>query len=294
MPSERPIQSSGVRRLLIVSCTKGSPRAGLHCTDLAMKLTSYTLDAFTDRVFGGNPAAVCPLNEWLDDELMQSIAAENNVAETAFFVPEDEGYHIRWFTPACEVELCGHATLASARVIFEHLTPERNEVSFRALAGNLRVTREGDLLCLDFPSRPPKRIEPAPELVEALRVRPRETWLERDYVALLDSEADVRSLKPDFGKLATVATFGLIATAPGEDCDFVSRFFAPSKGIDEDPVTGSAHCELIPFWAERLGKLQLHARQVSRRGGELFCELRGDRVKISGRVALYSESTIYV
>ena len=259
-----------------------------------MKLTSYTLDAFTDRVFGGNPAAVCPLTNWLEDATMQSIAAENNLAETAFFVPEGDGYHIRWFTPTCEVELCGHATLASAYVIFNHLSPQKSRVSFRALGGSLNVTRDGDLLSLDFPSRPPKRAEPPPELIEAIGIQPAEMWMARDYLALLKNEAQVRDLRPDFVKLAGVNMYALIVTAPGDDCDFVSRFFAPNKGINEDPVTGSAHCELIPFWAERLGKVLLHARQISKRGGELFCELRADRVRISGRVSLYSEGIIYV
>ncbi|HYI95397.1 MAG TPA: PhzF family phenazine biosynthesis protein [Bryobacteraceae bacterium] len=259
-----------------------------------MKLVSYTLDAFTDRVFGGNPAAVCPLTEWLDDVMMQSIAAENNLAETAFFVPEGDGYHIRWFTPTCEVELCGHATLASAHVLFHHLSPGMKEVSFRSLGGVLRVTREGELLSLDFPCRPPERVETPPAIEDALKVVPSEMWKARDYVAVLGSESEVRNLSPDMAKLAKVDMYALIVTAPGETCDFVSRFFAPGKGIDEDPVTGSAHCELIPFWAERLGKLKLHARQVSKRGGELFCELRGDRVNISGRVALYSEGAIHI
>jgi PhzF family phenazine biosynthesis protein len=259
-----------------------------------MKLTSYTLDAFTDRVFGGNPAAVCPLTSWLDDATMQSIAAENNLSETAFFVPESGGYHIRWFTPTCEVELCGHATLASAYVIFNYLSPEKTALNFRALAGKLRVTREGDLLSLDFPSRPPRPVEAPNGLIEAIGVTPLEIWQARDYFLLLDSESTVRNLAPDMAELQNVDMYALIVTAHGSDCDFVSRFFAPGRGIDEDPVTGSAHCELIPFWAAKLGKQKLHARQVSKRGGELFCELQGDRVKISGRVTLYSESTIYV
>lgn len=259
-----------------------------------MKLTSYTVDAFTNRVFGGNPAAVCPLTAWLDDATMQNIAAENNIAETAFFVPEGDGFHIRWFTPACEVELCGHATLASAYVIFKYLVPERSQVSFRAMAGDLRVTRQGDLLSLDFPSRPPKRTDAPAGLLEALGVESRDVWLARDYLVVLRSASEVKDLRPDFVKLEKIDMWAVIVTAAGDDCDFVSRFFAPGKGINEDPVTGSAHCELIPFWADRLGKRQMHARQVSKRGGELVCELNGDRVKIAGHVALYSESVIYV
>jgi PhzF family phenazine biosynthesis protein len=259
-----------------------------------MKLTSYTLDAFTSRVFGGNPAAVCPLTEWLEDTTMQSIAAENNLSETVFFVPDGDAYHIRWFTPSCEVELCGHATLASSYVIFKHIAPDKNELNFRALAGALRVTRDGDLLSLDFPSRPPERIDAPVEIVAALGVPPDEMWKARDHVAVFADEDVVRTLKPDMARLAQVDMYALIVTAPGKESDFVSRFFAPGRGINEDPVTGSAHCTLIPFWASRLSKTNLRALQVSERGGEIFCELKGDRVKISGQVVLYSECTIYV
>jgi PhzF family phenazine biosynthesis protein len=259
-----------------------------------MQLTCYTLDAFTDRVFRGNPAAVCPLETWLDDATMQNIAAENNVSETAFFVPDEEGYHIRWFTPAVEVELCGHATLASAYVIFNYLSPEQEQLRFRALAGELRVSRDGDMISLDFPSRPPQRIERDAEIIAALGAEPAEMWKARDHLAVFPNEGAVRALKPDFPRLGRSDMWALIATAPGDDCDFVSRFFAPGQGLNEDPVTGSAHCELIPFWAERLGKHVMHARQVSQRGGDLFCELYGDRVRISGRVALYSKNTLYV
>jgi PhzF family phenazine biosynthesis protein len=259
-----------------------------------MKLKSYTLDAFTDHVFGGNPAAVCPLSEWLDDRTLQNIAAENNLSETAFFVPEGDGYHLRWFTPVNEVELCGHATLATSFVIFEQIAPEKTELRFRALAGTLRVTRDGDLLSLDFPSRPPQKIDMPAELVAALGTTPLEMWKARDYMALFDDESAIRSLRPDMAKLAKFDMHALIVTAPGRECDFVSRFFAPGHGIDEDPVTGSAHCTLIPFWADRLGKTKLHAQQVSKRGGELFCELLGDRVKISGRCVLYAEGSIHI
>ena len=259
-----------------------------------MKLSCYILDAFTDRVFGGNPAAVCPLTEWLDDTTMQRIAAENNLAETAFFVPEGEGYHIRWFTPTCEVELCGHATLASSRIIFDHIAPDKQELTFRAIAGTLRVVRDRDLLALDFPSRPPQKIEPHPEIISALGAEPSEMWKARDHMAVFRDADAVRQLKPDMNLLAEIDMYALIVTAPGTDCDFVSRFFAPGRGIDEDPVTGSAHCSLIPFWAERLNKSKLHARQVSARGGELFCELKGDRVSIAGNTVLYAESTLYI
>lgn len=257
-----------------------------------MKLTSYTIDAFTDRVFGGNPAAICPLTEWLDDALMQKIAAENNLSETAFFVPDGDGYHIRWFTPSCEIELCGHATLASAFVIFNQ--SDAREIRFRAMAGMLRVTREGDLLSLDFPSRPPLPAEAPPQLIEGLGAKPSSVCKARDYVAVFEDARTVRDLQPVMSTLATVDMHAVIVTAPGEDCDFVSRFFAPGRGIDEDPVTGSAHCTLIPYWADRLGRNKLHARQLSKRGGELFCELRGDRVSIAGRAVLYSEGAIFV
>ncbi|HYP13098.1 MAG TPA: PhzF family phenazine biosynthesis protein [Bryobacteraceae bacterium] len=259
-----------------------------------MKLALYQVDAFTDRVFGGNAAAVCPLESWIEDELMLKIAAENNLAETAFFVPDGDGYHLRWFTPSNEVELCGHATLASAYVLFNHLGFAGDQVRFRAIAGELNVKREGDLYALDFPSRPPTRIEPPAQLVEALGTEPDEFWKARDHVAVYADEQHVKALTPDMVKLQAFDMYALIVTAPGRDVDFVSRFFAPSHGIPEDPVTGSAHCTLIPFWAERLGKSSLRALQVSKRRGELFCELQGDRVKIAGRAALYLEGQISV
>lgn len=259
-----------------------------------MKLTLYTLDAFTDCVFSGNPAAVCPLTEWLDDATMQNIAAENNLSETAFFVPDGDSYHIRWFTPASEVELCGHATLASSYVIMKFLAPEKTELNFRALAGTLRVTRDGSMLSLDFPSRPAEAADAPEGLIEALGTTPSEIFKARDYVAVFEDADTVRNLQPDMAALGKIDMYALIATARGADCDFVSRFFAPRQGVDEDPVTGSAHCTLIPFWAARLEKKKLHARQVSRRGGELFCELLGDRVKISGNTVLYAESSIHI
>jgi PhzF family phenazine biosynthesis protein len=259
-----------------------------------MKLSCYILDAFTGTVFGGNPAAVCPLDEWLDDALLQNIASENNLAETAFFVPDGEEYHLRWFTPTNEVELCGHATLASAKIIFDRRAPGKKQIRFRTLGGMLGVTREGDLLSLDFPSRPPDPIEEEREIIDALGASPTGMWKARDHLALFDSEATIRNLQPDMRRLSQVEMFALIVTAPGENSDFVSRFFAPAQGIDEDPVTGSAHCTLIPFWAGRLGRSQLYARQVSKRGGELFCKLLGDRVGISGRVALYADSVLHV
>lgn len=257
-------------------------------------LPLYQVDAFAREVFRGNPAAVCPLAAWLPDATLQSIAAENNLAETAFFLGENGRYRLRWFTPAVEVDLCGHATLASAWVVFHCLEPERDTVIFDSHSGPLIVTRDGDRLTLDFPVLPYEAVAPLPELNEALGAVPVETFRSRDYVALYDSEEAVLALRPDMARLATLDCLGIIATAPGRECDFVSRFFAPGAGIPEDPVTGSAHCTLTPLWARRLGKTRLHARQVSARGGELFCAALGERVRISGHAALYLEGTIRV
>lgn len=259
-----------------------------------MKLPLYQVDAFTDRLFAGNPAAICPLDAWLPDSILQAIAAENNLAETAYLVPSGEAWHLRWFTPAVEVDLCGHATLASAYVLWERLGVTAERIGFDTRSGRLWVTRRGDLLTLDFPSRPPGPCEPHPDLLGALGGEPREILAARDYLVVYGSEGEVRALRPDMGRLAQVDRFAVIATAPGDDCDFVSRFFAPAKGIPEDPVTGSAHCTLTPFWAERLQKTKLRARQISARGGELHCEQHGDRVSIAGKAVLYLEGTIEV
>ena len=262
-----------------------------------MEIPIYQVDAFARGVFTGNPAAVCPLKSWLPDATMQAIAMENNLSETAFFVKEGADYHLRWFTPNVEVDLCGHATLASAWVIFEKLEPGRPSVTFRTLSGELHVTRRLDLLALDFPARPPERVGAASGLVEALGGNPLEIWASRDYMVVYDTEQQIRDLAPDMGLLAQLDRFAVIVTAPGEPggeprCDFVSRFFAPAHGVAEDPVTGSSHCTLIPYWAARLKKQRLMARQVSQRGGELFCELLGDRVSIAGRAALFLEGVI--
>lgn len=261
-----------------------------------MKLRIFQVDAFTGRVFAGNPAAVVPLEGWLDDATLQAIAAENNVAETAFFIPDGDGFKLRWFTPTVEVDLCGHATLASAWVVFNELEGGRTEVSFRSQSGPLRVTTAGgDRLALDFPSRPPEPADASLEaLAGALGARPVAALASRDYLAVFETEEEVRSLKPDMPAVAALDRMAVIATAPGRDCDFVSRFFVPSLGIPEDPVTGSAHCTLVPYWAGRLGKPSLFARQVSARGGELWCEDRGERVAIAGRCAKYLEGTIEV
>jgi PhzF family phenazine biosynthesis protein len=252
----------------------------------------YHVDAFATEAFRGNPAAVCPLDAWLEDDTMQSIAAENNLSETAFFVPDREGYHLRWFSPAREIDLCGHATLASAFVLFERLKRDGDSVTFQSRSGPLVVRRDGDRLALDFPVRPAVRDEAPRELIAALGVTPLETWRSRDWMAVLGSEDEVRALAPSIEKLKAIDAHAFIVTAPGRDADFVSRFFAPSVGVPEDPVTGSAHCTLVPYWSERLGKTRLRALQVSRRGGELHCELRGDRVIIAGRAVLFMEGTI--
>jgi len=261
-----------------------------------MRIPLYQIDAFADGPFTGNPAAVCPLDAWLPDDVMQAIAAENNLSETGFFVPEGEFYRLRWFTPTTEVDLCGHATLASAFVVFRWLSPERTSVTFQTnQAGPLTVARDGDLLTLDFPARPPTPCAMSEALVAGLGQRPAALLAARDYLAVYDRADDVAALAPDFAALAALDRFAVIATAPGTGrIDFVSRFFAPAQGVDEDPATGSSHCTLIPYWAARLGKNRLEARQLSRRGGALSCTLNGDRVTIAGRALPYLEGTITV
>ena len=261
-----------------------------------MELTMYQVDAFASRVFTGNPAAVVPLTEWLPAETMQAIAMENNLAETAYFVKQGDRYGLKWFTPEREIDLCGHATLASAHVIFELLEPGRTHVAFDSRSGELTVAKEGALLALDFPSRPPQRVEPCAGLLEALGGLPQEVWASRDYMVTYATAEEVRALKPNMLALCGLDRFAVIVTAPGgtEGVDFVSRFFAPEAGVPEDPVTGSAHCTLIPYWAERLGKTKLAARQVSPRSGELDCELKGERVRIAGQAVLYLRGTITI
>ena len=257
-----------------------------------MRIPVYQVDAFASRVFTGNPAAVCPLDKWLPDEQMQAIAAENNLAETAFFVKNGEGYNLRWFTPTVEVDLCGHATLASGFVIMNHLTPSAKSVQFSTQSGKLTVTRDGDLLSLDFPTRVPLECQVHPELVAAMGGKPQTVLAAREYLVVYGTEDEVRALTPDMNILSKVDHFAVIATAPGKDVDFISRFFAPKQGIPEDPVTGSAHCTLIPYWSKRLGKKKLHAYQASPRGGELWCEDRGERVTISGKAVQFLEGMI--
>jgi PhzF family phenazine biosynthesis protein len=257
-----------------------------------MHIPLYHIDAFTSRLFAGNPAAVCPLEDWPEDRLLQAIAAENNLSETAFFVRHGDRYHLRWFTPTVEVDLCGHATLASAFVILNHLAPSKEAVAFDTASGELIVRRDGDLLSMDFPARPPVPCEMPAGLVEALGRRPAEVLKSRDLMAVFESEPEVRALRPNMDLLARIDAFAVIATAPATEVDFVSRFFAPRGGIPEDPVTGSAHCTLVPYWSKRLNKALLHAWQVSARGGELWCQDRGDRVTIQGRSIEYLVGSI--
>ncbi|HZH03618.1 MAG TPA: PhzF family phenazine biosynthesis protein, partial [Myxococcaceae bacterium] len=256
------------------------------------RIPFYQLDAFTSDLFSGNPAAVCALDAWLPDALLQAIAAENNLSETAFFVGSGDPYELRWFTPVTEVDLCGHATLAAARVIFDRSAPELTTLSFvTQRAGMLAVSKQGEgWLELDLPARPARRCAEPPGLAEALGARAAETFRgSRDLLAVFNSSDDVRSLRPDFRSLGALDEFCVIASAPGPsaEVDFVSRCFAPSVGVNEDPVTGSAHCTLVPFWSARLGRRTLRARQVSARGGDLLCEDRGERVGVAGRTVLY-------
>lgn len=253
-----------------------------------MSIPIYQVDAFTSQLFAGNPAAVCPLEQWLSGRQMQQIAAENNLSETAFFVPKGEGYDLRWFTPTTEVDLCGHATLATAHVLFHHLDARKETLHFYTRSGTLTVSRQGQQYMMDFPV---DILEPAlaPRiLTEALQVEPKEVQLGReDYLVIVGTEAEVRALQPDFRKLKSVNSRGVIVSAPGEEVDFVSRCFFPNYGVDEDPVTGSAHTTLIPYWAECLNKQELSARQLSRRGGALSCTMLGERVAIAGAAVTY-------
>jgi len=260
-----------------------------------MPLSYFQVDAFTNRVFGGNPAGVCPLKVWLPEATLQAIAAENNLSETAFIVGGEGRYALRWFTPTVEVDLCGHATLAAAFVIFTELGFTGERVSFQTKIGELGATRDGDRIVLDFPAWPAQRHAEVPALLaDALGWLPRELFKTRDFLAVFSTEEEILSLRPDPALLARLDCLGVICTAPGSDCDFVSRFFAPGAGIVEDPVTGSAHSTLIPYWSARLGKTKLFARQLSQRGGELFCESRGERVGIGGHARLYSRAQLEI
>ncbi len=261
-----------------------------------MNLPIYWVDAFTDRAFHGNPAAVVPLDAWPEDALLQRIANENGLSETAFFVRKGPARaDLRWFTPAIEIDLCGHATLATAHVLYHELGQAESPFVFDTRSGPLSVAVRGPLFELDFPARPASPAPAPPELLRGLGRAPLESYRsERMWLCVYPSAEDVRAITPDFAALAKVAPGRIIPTAPGEDCDFVSRFFAPDAGVAEDPVTGSAHCTLVPYWAKRLGKNKLHARQVSQRGGELWCELDGDRVRMAGRGVAYLKGRIEV
>ena len=258
-----------------------------------MKLPIYQVDAFTDRVLAGNPAAVCPLDGWLDDTTMQAIAAENNLPETAFFVRVGDGFELRWFTPTVEVDLCGHATLASAYVICTEIEPSRSEATFQTLSGPLAVRKQGKKFVMDFPARPARPVDPHAGLLEALGGSPVKVLAARDYLVVYGSEQEVRDLDPDISALAEIDR-PVIVTAPGKDFDCVSRFFAPTMGIAEDPATGSAHCTVAPYWSERLGKQAIRAYQASARGGELDCECAGDCVLIAGSCVLYMKGDIEI
>jgi predicted PhzF superfamily epimerase YddE/YHI9 len=261
-----------------------------------MKIPYFEVLAFTDRLFAGNPAGVCILEDWLPDEMLQKIATENNLAETAFFIDRGSFFDIRWLSPSAEIDLCGHATVGSAHVLFQHLGRSGDSLTFQSRSsGELRVDRVGERLVLDFPSRPGSPCEAPPLLAESLGARPTEVLKNRDYIAVFERQEQVAGLKPALVELAKLeGVQGVCVTAPGNDCDFVSRYFAPSVGVPEDSVTGSTHCGLIPYWAKRLGKANLHARQLSPRGGELFCEDRGDRVGIGGTAVTYVHGTMEI
>jgi len=261
----------------------------------------HVIDAFTDKLFSGNPAGVCLLDAWLPDKVMQNIAAENNLSETAFLVKQANGhYKLHWFTPTVEVDLCGHATLASAFVLFDEMEKNAHELHFDTASDKLTVTRAGEFLCLDFPASPPKECYAHPSIGQALGVEPVAMYESIDFLVLVENEEILRRITPDFYALEQIAAdnticgdnLGIIVTAPGNECDFVSRYFAPGAGVPEDPVTGRAHCTLTPFWSKRLGKKAMDARQLSARGGVLRCEDCGERVKISGKAVRYLKGTI--
>lgn len=257
-----------------------------------MKIKQYQVDAFATRAFEGNPAAVCPLEGWLEDGLLQAIAEENNLSETAFFVPSEKGFELRWFTPIKEVDLCGHATLAAAHVIFETLGYAKQVITFETRSGDLFVERKGKRLEMDFPASPPTPRELPGILAEGLGKRPIEVLAADDYLAVFDDEATIRAITPNQALLSQLDLRGVIITAPGSDVDFVSRFFAPKFGIPEDPVTGSAHCELAPYWAKKLDKRILSAKQLSKRGGHIVCEVKTNRVLLSGCAVTFMEAEI--
>ncbi len=260
-----------------------------------MEIPVYQVDAFTNEAFAGNPAAVCPLDDWLPDATMQAVAFENNLSETAFTVARGEGeYDLRWFTPAAEVDLCGHATLATASVLFRSLEEASSAITFHTRSGELNVNRRDDLLVMDFPALPADEKAMPEGLHEALGAEPAAFLRAVKNMAVFDTEADVRAITPDFDYIAAMEGMGLIITAPGDDSDCASRYFAPQVGINEDPVTGSAHCTIVPYWAERLGKVEIHARQVSARSGDLYCRHLGERVEMAGHAVLVLSGTFRI
>lgn len=257
-------------------------------------MKQYVVDAFTEKVFAGNPAAVCIMDEWLPEELMMKITAENNLSETAFAVKEGEGYRLRWFTPGGEIDLCGHATLATAYVITRFIEPEADKVEFSTLSGLLRVKKRGELFELDFPAYALERVPVTEEMEAALGVRPTEAYMGRDLLCILPDEAQVRSLEPDMEKLKKLSGLLTHVTAAGTEFDCVSRSFAPKLNVNEDPVCGSGHCHIAPYWMDRLGSERVKAYQASKRGGTLYCRREGDRIVLAGSAALFSQAEIYV
>ena len=259
-----------------------------------MELSLYQIDAFASKSFEGNPAAICPLDEWLPDQLMQSIAQENNLSETAFFTPTAKGFHIRWFTPASEVDLCGHATLASAYVLFNILGHKNDRVEFDSKSGILTVTKNNEWLVLDFPAQPPVICDTPKEILKAFNIAPIECLKSEDYIVVFEREIDIESAQPDLEQLKKLDLRGVIITAKSSRYDFIARFFAPKYGIPEDPVTGSAYTQLAPYWASKIGSKRFNVKQVSSRGGELSCEIVDDRVLISGKAVSYLEGKIKI
>lgn len=257
-----------------------------------MQLKLYQIDAFAKKIFEGNPAAVCPLDSWLDDALMRKIAMENNLSETAFFVNEGTNYHIRWFTPLEEVDMCGHATLASAFVLFEILNYPNDEIVFDSKSGELRVRRERDKLLMDFPAQEITACPIPLAIAEAFVMQPKECYKSMDYLLVFENEEDILKAKPNLEKLKNIDARGVIITSKSQEYDFVCRFFAPKIGIDEDPVTGAAFTQLAPYWSKALGKNEFRAKQISQRGGEVFCKLYGSRVEIAGYGIKYFEGIV--
>lgn len=259
-----------------------------------MRIKVFQIDAFACEVFKGNSAAVCPVDTWLPGDVMQKIAAENNLSETAFFVKNGECYDLRWFTPAVEVALCGHATLATAWVLVNELKETISPIRFMSMSGELKVFHSGEYFTLDFPTQKPTPIPPPDRLLKALGISEAEVFTAEDYLVVLKNEAQIRSLSPDFSLLKGLPLRGVIVTAPGETVDFVSRWFGPNVGVNEDPVTGSAHTTLTPYWSKRLKKVELKAKQISERGGELLCVDKGERTHISGKCVKYMEGWILI